>query len=146
MSRVHHATGYSQLLIQVDMKTAATKRIQRPLPRVSEEVRHWSGLLLEEILRWPRVTARPMFGMTAVYHGKSIFGVLPRTCAMDTPSSVSFKLGRREDRTIKAMAADRRILPLEAASNCWISFELQSAKDLPDALRWFQRAYRKSNR
>jgi len=48
-------------------------------------MRQWSDLLLREILGWPNVSSRPMFGMTAVYRGKAIFGVLPRTRAMATP-------------------------------------------------------------
>jgi len=35
-------------------------------------MRQWSDLLLREILGWPNVSSRPMFGMTAVYRGKAI--------------------------------------------------------------------------
>jgi hypothetical protein len=70
-----------------------TARHSRPkLPRIPEEMRQWSDLLLQEILGWPDVSSRPMFGMTALYRGNGIFGVLPRTRAMDTPYSVSFKI------------------------------------------------------
>src|ERR1700720_3110871 len=70
-----------------------TERRPRPkLPRIPEEMRQWSDLLLREILAWHNVSSRPMFGMTAVYRGNAIFGVLPRTRATDNPYSVSFKI------------------------------------------------------
>src|SRR4029077_2530340 len=90
---------------------------------------------------WPNVSSRPMFGMTAVYRGKAIFGVLPRTRAMATPYSVSFKILLRNPSLKKRLEADLRILPI-ARDAKWISFELQSGDDLPDAIRWLAQAYR----
>ena len=56
-----------------------TQRRPRPkLPRIPEEMRQRSYLVLREILGWPDVSSRPMFGITAVYRGNAIFGVLPR--------------------------------------------------------------------
>jgi len=104
-------------------------------------MRQWSDLLLHEILGWPDVSSRPMFGMTGVYRGNAIFGVLPCTRAMDTPYSVSFKILSRNSSLKKRLEADSRILPSTRDAK-WISFELQSGDDLPDAIRWFTRAYR----
>ena len=119
-----------------------TERRPRPkMPRIPEEMRQWSDLLLREILGWPGVSSRPMFGMTAVYRGNAIFGVLPRTRAMDTPYSVSFKILLRNPSLKKRLEADLRILPSTRDAK-WISFELQSGEDLPDAIHWFARAYR----
>lgn len=98
-------------------------------------------MLLREILAWPKVSSRPMFGMIAVYRGDAIFGALPRTRAMDTPYSVSFKIPRRNPTLEKSLKADPRILPNTREAK-WISFELQSGEDLPDAICWFARAYR----
>jgi hypothetical protein len=71
------------------------RRTRPKLPKVPEEMQQWSELLLHEILRWPQVTSRPMFGMTAVYRKNAIFGVLPRTRAMGTKYSISFKIPQR---------------------------------------------------
>jgi hypothetical protein len=118
-----------------------TERRPRPkLPRIPEEMRQWSDLLLREILAWPDVSSRPMFGMTAIYRGNAIFGVLPRTCAMDTRYSVSFKIPSRNPSLKKRLEADPRILP-GTGDKKWISFELESGDDLPDAIRWFAQAY-----
>jgi hypothetical protein len=118
-----------------------TERPRPKLPRIPEEMRQWSDLLLREILGWRDVSSRPMFGMTAVYRGNAIFGVLPRTRAMNTPYSVSFKILSRNPGLKKQLEADSRILPSNSDTK-WISFELQSGDDLPDAMRWFTRAYR----
>jgi hypothetical protein len=121
---------------------AQTERRPRPkLPRITEEMRQWSDLLLREVLGWPDVSSRPMFGMTAVYRGHAIFGVLPRTRAMGTAYSISFKIPQRNMAVKKSLNADPRILPSSREAK-WISFELQSGDDLPDAIRWFTRAYR----
>jgi hypothetical protein len=122
-------------------RRTSTERPRPKLPRIPEEMRQWSALLLREILGWPDVSSRPMFGMTAVYRGNAIFGVLPRTRAMDTPYSVSFKILWRNPSLQKRLGADARILPSTRDAK-WISFELQSGDDLQDAIRWFARAYR----
>jgi hypothetical protein len=72
--------------------------------------------------------------MTALYRGNAIFGVLPRTRAMDTPYSVSFKIPRRTPTLSKKLNAPR-ILNAENDAARWISFELQSGDDLPNAIR-----------
>jgi len=125
----------------VKRRTKTERRPRPKLRRAPEEMRQWSDLLLREILGWQNVRSRPMFGMTAVYRGNSIFGVLPRTRAMDTPYSVSFKILSRNPSPQKRLEADLRILPSTRDAK-WISFELQSGEDLPDAIRWFARAYR----
>ena len=122
-------------------RTNTEGRLRPKLPRIPEEMRQWSDLLLQEVLGWPDVSSRPMFGMTAVYRGNAIFGVLPRTRAMDTPYSVSFKIVSRNLSLKKRLESDTRILPSTRDAK-WISFELQSGEDLPDAIRWFARVYR----
>ena len=122
-------------------RTNTARRPRPKLPRIPEEMRQWSDLLLREILGWPDVSSRPMFGMTAVYRGNTIFGVLPRTRAMDTPYSVSFRILSQNPTLKKRLQADSRILPSTHDAK-WISFELQSGDDLPDAIRWFTEAYR----
>jgi hypothetical protein len=122
-------------------RTKTEKRSRPKLPRIPEEMRQWSDLLLREILAWPNVSFRSMFGMMAVYRGNAIFGALPRTRAMNTPYSVSFKILSQNPGLKKQLEADSRILPGTGDAK-WISFEMQSGDDLLDAIRWFRRAYR----
>ena len=122
-------------------RTKTESRPRPKLPRIPEEMRQWSDLLLREILGWPDVSSQPMFGMTAVYRGNAIFGVVPRTRAMDTPYSVSFKILSRNPSLKERLEGDARVLPITRDSK-WISFELLSGDDLPDAIRWFAQAHR----
>ena len=123
------------------MRRANAVSLRPKLPRIPEEMRQWSDHLLQKFLGWPDVSSRPMFSITPVYRGNAIFGVLPRTRAMDSPYSVSFKIARLTAVLEKSLKGERRILPHNSKAK-WISFELESGHDLPDAMQWFARAYR----
>ncbi|HTE87927.1 MAG TPA: hypothetical protein VK639_03135, partial [Terriglobales bacterium] len=73
-------------------KTATLKRARPRLPKITEEMKAWSAALGTEVMTWPGVTTRPMFGLTAVYRARRIFAALPRTRCMDVPNSIAFKL------------------------------------------------------
>ena len=63
------------------VKKSAKKKPAKPtptLPRASEEIKRFASLLENEILAWPGVNSRPMFGFTGLYRSK-IFAALPRT-------------------------------------------------------------------
>jgi hypothetical protein len=110
--------------------------------RISEEMKNWSALLEAEMSTWPAVTTRRMFGMLAMYHKGRIFAALPRTRCFDTPRSVAFKLDTKTPQTMKLLQADSRIPGTRNEDGRWISFEVSSAADLKDALKWFDLAYR----
>lgn len=81
-----------------------------------------------------------MFGFTGLYHSKKIFAVLPRTRTIDTPNSIAFRLARRSrDITEKMKKDERVIIPTGEAK--WISFVVESEKDIHDALQWLAHAY-----
>ena len=61
------------------------------MPAVDDEMRRIAALLSAEVLRWPKVTAKPMFGMQALFRGKKIFAALPATRAIGTPRSIAYK-------------------------------------------------------
>ena len=66
---------------------------QRPkLAPVSEEMRHISALLEQELLGWPGVSARPMFGMRSIDRGTAIFAMLPDRRALEKPGAIACKL------------------------------------------------------
>src|SRR5690349_24029632 len=83
------------------MKTKKTKRNrkqethtmrERPkMPPISEEMKQWSAMLKAELLGWPQVSSKPMFGMAGMYRRKKIFAALPVTRGFNTPSSVIFR-------------------------------------------------------
>src|SRR5713101_3256996 len=66
---------------------------KRPkLVPVSQEMRRISVLLAQELLRWPDVSARPMFGMRAFYRGTVVFAMLPDKRALENPEAIAYKL------------------------------------------------------
>jgi hypothetical protein len=123
--------------------TAALNRHGRPkFARVSEPMKEWSALLGTELASWPAVSSRRMFGMTVFYRKGVIFAALPRTRSFATPQSVAFKLLRPSRRILKMLENDSRIThPLREKAK-WISLELAGEKDLADAIKWFDFAYR----
>jgi len=109
---------------------------QRPkLPKIGPDMERWCALLEAEVSRWPQVTSRPMFGMTALYRAKQIFAAIPRTRAARTAFSLLIKLpGVRDERLI----AD------SGPGAGWARFEMAVDADISEALRWLERAYEMS--
>ena len=104
---------------------------RRPkLVPVGEEMRHISALLERELSGWPDVRARSMFGMRAFYRGTLIFAMLPdkraferpRTIAYKPPAAVGTKTGKESDG--------------------WELFDLESERDIAEALACLDRAYK----
>ena len=109
---------------------------RRPrLPRTDPEMQRWSAELHEEVSDWPDVTSRPMFGLAGFYRAGAIFAALPRTRAVDTPSSILLKLPGVRHRSLRAGGGP---------GGQWVTFELTSAGDVEAALRWLARAYTKA--
>jgi hypothetical protein len=115
---------------------------RRKFARVSEEMKQWSALLASELATWPAVTSRRMFGMTVFYRRAMVFAALPLTRSFDTPRSIAFKLYKRTPQVSKLLTSDTRIMRPEREDGKWISLEMGSEKDLSDALKWFDMAYR----
>ena len=113
------------------------------LTRVSEEMKRLAELLEAEMLAWPNVTSRPMFGLNGIYRGSSIFAVLPRTRAMDVPDSIAFRLLKRPQNIIDELRNDERIVASTAEAK-WISFVMESDSEIHAALKWLALAYRQA--
>jgi hypothetical protein len=106
---------------------------ERPrLFKIDTEMQRWCAMLEQELLAWPDVSAKPMFGMIAFYRSKSIFAALPRTRAAETARSVLIKLPGLNDKRLKRASGPGR---------GWAAYELQSAQDITEALTWLERAY-----
>ncbi len=122
-------------------KRKPTRAFPEPvqLYRPSEEVQAWAGMLGAEIATWPRVRAKPMFGLVSFSRGNKIFAALPRTRALTSPHSIIFKFHAENAATRKA----RRELRAYPAAK-WLSFELRSEADVGKALDWLDLAYRQA--
>jgi hypothetical protein len=111
---------------------------ERPkMPPISEEMKQWSAMLKTELMGWPQVTSRPMFGMSGIYRRKKIFAALPVTRGFGTPSSIIFRFDPMPADLNQRALGEPRITP----GTRWFSFEIQSTKDLRDALWWLNQSY-----
>jgi len=125
------------------MKAVRGRTRARPsLVRISEEMKQWSALLGGELERWSGVTTKPMFGFVSFYRGRNIFAALPRTRAMNSASSIIFKLRRASSKGVAELRRDPRARVSEKGMAGWQSLEVGSTADLKHALDWLDRAYR----
>jgi hypothetical protein len=132
---------------EISLKKSAKKipRSRPKLPHVSEGMKRIATLIETEVLEWRGVTARPMFGMTALYRDQNIFAALPRTRALDAPDSIALRFPRRSGRMISKLREDKRIL-LPSPNAKWISFVIHSEQDIHDALNWLSAAFREAGK
>jgi hypothetical protein len=116
---------------------------KRPhLPKADVEMLRWCAELESEIVTWPDVSSRPMFGMLAFYRASQIFAALPRTRAAQTPFSLLIKLP--EGTPLKR--ADSQRMSRGGPGSSWVTFAMTSSTDIAEALRWLGRAYEKAGR
>ena len=120
---------------------------QRPrLPEVSEEMKVWSAALTEELMTFPGVTRRPMFGFTGLYRSGKIFAALPASRGMESPNGLAFKLVPARPALLNRLRQDPRVSYTQMQKARWFTFELGSDSDLRDALTWLARAYEAAGR
>jgi len=105
-------------------KSVARKRPK--LVPVSEEMRHVCLLLAQELLRWPDVSARSMFGLHAYYRGAVVFAMLPGKRALESPKAIAYKLPGGA---------------LRKEGEKWQLCELKNEHDIDNALARLDEAY-----
>jgi hypothetical protein len=74
----------------------------------------------------------PMFGMIGFYLGKTMVAALPRTRAAGSARSLLIKLPGLNDKPLKSASG---------RGSGWVTYELESANDITEALTWLERAY-----
>jgi hypothetical protein len=118
---------------------------RRKMAHATEEMKQWSAMLQQEIDKWPRVSAKPMFGMRCYYRGKNVFGALPVTRSIDNANSFMFKIHPMPPALLKKAGGDDRVSASAALKAMkWTLFEMGSERDLTDALWWLNQAYEKA--
>lgn len=119
----------------------AKSRARTELPAISEQMKAWSAALAAEIASWPNVMMKPFFGFTALYRRDKLFGLLPRTRAMETANSLLFKLEAPGPQVLARLRADSRVGSTVMKKARWFTFEIATDADLRDALNWLGRGY-----
>ncbi len=97
----------------------------------SEATQRMSALLARELLQWPEVSSRPMFGLRAFYRGKIIFAMLPDKKALEKPNAIGYKLASPK-------LTER---PAKGQSEKWRLLELEDHQGIAEALPRLQEAY-----
>ena len=112
------------------------------LVAISDEMKQWSAMLEQEISAWPNVTVRPMFGLISFYRRKTIFAALPRTRALNNPTSIIFRFDPLPPELMLRAKSQAGLRPEGAFSKGrWLSLTLESTGSLRDALWWLNQAY-----
>ena len=88
-----------------------------------------SGLLARELLRWPGVSVRKMFGLRAFYRGTVVFAMLPDKRALESAKAITYKLPSG----VQSKEGEK-----------WKLFELENDHDIGRALVNLDKAYRKA--
>lgn len=110
-------------------------------PPVSEQMKAWSAALAAELRDWPQVSKEGFFGFTALYRGKVMFGLLPRTKSVFRGNAVAFRFDAANRATQSLLKNDPRIAAFDKDTTRWFTFELTSDADLHDALDFLGRAF-----
>jgi hypothetical protein len=100
-----------------------------------------SAALAGELKEWPQVTLKSFFGFTALYRGRKMFGLLPRTRSIFHKNVVAFRMDGASSAIQALRAKDRRIAAFDKDKTRWFTFELSSDLDLHDALDYLARAF-----
>lgn len=112
----------------------------RLLP-VSEQMKAGSAELADELRGWPQVTLNAFFGFTALYRGKSMFSLLPRTRGIFTGNSVAFRLDGPSQEARSLVGQARRTAAFDQQKTRRFLFEVACDSDLHGALNDLGRAF-----
>lgn len=112
------------------------------LAPISDQMKAWCAALAAKVSCWPQVEARSFFGFTALYRGKKMFAVLPRTRGMETANALAFKLDTPSPKLRAFLEEDPRIVSFAEDKERWFTFELSSDADLHGALDWLEKVHR----
>jgi hypothetical protein len=118
------------------------ERFQREKsPPVSEQMKAWSTALAAELVEWPQVTQKSFFGFTALYRGKKMFALLPRTRSIFKSNAVAFCMEAANRSTRTLFEKDLRISAFDKDKTRWFTFEVSGDADLHDALDYLGKAF-----
>jgi len=99
-------------------------------------------MLRQELLSWPGVRTRAMFGMLGFYRGSKIFACLPTTRTLGWSSnSFIFKFHQASSLLEKRISDDPSLRRSKSGALGWTSFDLTSGEQVPELMRWFHLAY-----
>ncbi len=111
------------------------------LSHVSEAMKQWCAMMEAELLSWPQVTTKPMFGMLGFYRKGSIFAAIPKDRTVGNTDAVLVKLKGASEKVAAAALANPRAITTAMPKAGWICMAMDSIDDVREMLDWFSRAY-----
>ena len=143
MARSRHRSvpKKERFVIEKTSPASPEKRFRPRMPVIGEEMKAWSAALEREVPHSPRLTSKSMFGLKALYRGRHIFRILPRTRALGSASSLAFKLEKANGRTAASIQRQPRIATTVMKARRWYRFAMTADSDMRAALAWLRRAY-----
>jgi len=83
-----------------------------------------------------------MFGMTAIYRGRTIFGLLPKTRSIRAGDEIWLKFPKLTPSMRKKISAEPRILaPTRPSGAQWHTLSEIKPEDYSFIIEWLSRAY-----
>ena len=116
-------------------------RTAAKLTHVSEAMKQWCVLMESELLSWPGVTAKPIFGMVGFYRKGKIFAAIPRNRTVGQRDAVMFKLLDGSKELVSSAMGDPRTITTSLGKSGWIAMAVESMDDVRFVLDWFSQAY-----
>lgn len=87
---------------------SSVARPRRKMVWTNEEVRRWSALLAE-MVSWPGVRVKHMFGFLSYYCGNVLFAILPRTRSFDSDRLLILKFVPMPAKLLERAQSDPRL-------------------------------------
>jgi hypothetical protein len=113
-----------------------------PFLPVPDELKSLVAAIEREVLSWPQVRFKPMFGMTAIYRGGNIFGLLPKTRGGHSGDSVWIKFGKLTPAFSKKLEREPRIVPPRKPNGAqWYTLSGITPADFGLAIEWLAIAH-----
>jgi TfoX/Sxy family transcriptional regulator of competence genes len=104
-------------------------------------MREWSAMLEHEVLTWPRVSVKRMFGMRSLYRDATIFAALPSTRTLISEECIIFKLETPSSSVLAKLQADDLVNAEFGVNTRWYGYRIRSHQDLHGAIEWLSHAY-----
>jgi hypothetical protein len=109
----------------------------------SEELAMLVAALQTEVSSWPGVRLKSMFGMTALYRGGKIFGLLPKTRNLRAADHVWLKFAKLTPAIQKRIAAEPRMVqPHKPTGAQWYTLTAVSPQSYALVHDWLAIAHR----
>jgi hypothetical protein len=124
------------------MKSASHRSRLAMIP-ASEELSSLVAAIEREVSSWPEVRVKRMFGMTAIYRSKQIFGLLPKTRSLRSSDSIWMKFVKLSAATKKKISKEPRIVPPRKPTGAqWYTLTCIVPEDYGFAIEWMALAHK----